>query len=61
MRKVTASITHVISENWHETAPKGARKKLQEIPLSNITLVYFPCNYYAIIFYSLTLFSAGFS
>ena len=30
-QKKTASIAHVISENWHETAPKGARKKLQEI------------------------------
>ena len=48
-------------KSYHETASKDATKKLQEILLSNIILAYFPCNYYSIIFYSLTLFSAGFS
>ena len=30
--KKTASIAHVISENWHENAPKGARKKGKKVP-----------------------------
>jgi len=36
-QKKTASIAHVFSESWHETASKDATKKLQESCVSGIS------------------------
>ena len=36
-KRKTASIAHVFSESWHETASKDATKKLQESCVSGIS------------------------
>ena len=42
----TASIAHVFSESWHETAPKGARKTIQESFLRSILRKGISCSFF---------------
>ena len=48
--KKTASIAHVISENWHETASKDATKSHQESSLISITQVNYSKEFLVVFF-----------